>query len=121
MPDRILIKNLRVQGILGIKPEERVDKQEILINADLFVDIESAAETDDIHDAVNYRTVTKRMIAHVEGSSDLLVEKLAVNLAHIILSEFEVERVILRVEKPGALRFAESVGIEVDRRRSRND
>lgn len=115
MADRILIKNLRVQGIVGIKPEERVKKQEILINAELFVDIEPAASSDDIHEAVNYRTVAKRIIAHVESSSDLLVERLAVDLSRMILGEFAVQRVVLRLEKPGALRFADSVGVEVDR------
>jgi FolB domain-containing protein len=59
--------------------------------------------------------VTKRVIQHVEDSSDLLVEKLVSDIAYLILSEFPVQRVQVRVEKPGALRFAKSVGIEIER------
>ena len=117
--DKIIITDLLVRGILGINPEERVKLQDILINAVLYTDIRSAAQTDTIENAVNYKAITKRIIAHVEESSDFLVEKLVTDLARIILSEYEaVERVQLRVEKPGALRFARSVGVEIERSRA---
>ena len=116
--DKIIIKDLLVRGIIGINPDERIKKQDILINIVLYADIRRAAKTDKIEDAVNYKSISKRVIAHVEDSADYLVEKLASDLAHIILAEYEeVERVQVRVEKPGALRFAGSVGIEVDRTR----
>ncbi len=116
--DKIIIKDLLVRGILGINPEEREKMQNILINVTLYADIRAAAATDDIEDAVNYRSITKRIIDHVESSSDFLVEKLVTDLARIIISENEqVQRAQIRVEKPGALRFARSVGIEIERSR----
>ena len=113
--DKIIVKVLLVRSIIGFNPEERVKKQDILINLILFADIRQAAQSDDIADAVNYKAITKRVIEHVEKSSDLLVEKLVTDIARLILIEFNVERVQVRVEKPGALRFARSVGIEIER------
>ena len=116
--DKIRIKNLLLRGIIGINEDERINKQDILINLTLFTDFRQAALSDNIVDAVNYRSITKRIIKHVEDSADFLVEKLVTDIANIILTEFDVERVIVRVEKPGALRFAESVGVEIDRTKS---
>ncbi len=114
--DKIIIKNLLLRGIVGINPDERVNKQDILINMELHVDISPAAVTDDIEQAINYKSITKRVISHVESSADYLVEKLVTDIARIVLTEFEgVHKAIVRVEKPGALRFAESVGIEIER------
>jgi FolB domain-containing protein len=115
--DKIIIKNLLLRGIIGINDDERVNRQDILINIVMYTDTRSAGMSDQIADAVNYRTITKRIISHVEGSSNYLVEKLAADMAQIILTEFPLDRVVVRVEKPGALRFAESVGIEIDRTR----
>lgn len=120
--DEIFVKDLLVRGIIGINPEERVKLQDIVINMTIFADIRRAAETDDIEDAVNYKSITKRVIEHVETSADYLVEKLVTDIARIVLTEFNgVERVRVRVEKPGALRFAESVGIEIERSREEFD
>lgn len=114
--DKIIIKNLLLRGIIGINPDERVNKQDILINLVLEIDIRPAAESDAIADAVNYKSITKRIIQHVEDSSDFLVEKLATDMARIVLTEFEgVHKALVRVEKPGALRFADSVGVEIER------
>jgi FolB domain-containing protein len=113
--DKIYIKDLLVRSIIGINPEERIKKQDILINIILFADIRQAAQSDDIADAVNYKAITKRVIDHVENSADFLVEKLVSDLAKIIITEFHVQKVRVRVEKPGALRFAQSVGIEIER------
>ncbi len=113
--DKIIIKDLLVRTIIGINPEERIKKQDVLVNMILFADIRQAARSDDIDDAVNYKAITKRVIDHVENSSDFLVEKLVSDIARIVLTEFDVERIRVRVEKPGALRFAQSVGIEVER------
>lgn len=116
--DEIFIRDLLVRGIIGINPEERVKLQDIVLNITLFADIRRAAETDDIAYAVNYKSITKRVIQHVEASSDYLVEKLVSDIARIILTEFDgVQCVRVRVEKPGALRFAQSVGIEIERTR----
>jgi FolB domain-containing protein len=113
--DRIFIRDLLVRGIVGVNPEERESRQDILVNLDLWVDVRPAAKSDDIADAVNYRSVCKRIIEHIEGSSPMLVEKLAEEIANIVLDEFGVQRVRVRIEKPGALRFAQSVGVEIDR------
>jgi FolB domain-containing protein len=117
--DKIIIKNLLLRSIIGLNPDERVNKQDILINMVLYADIREAGAADDINASVNYKAVTKRVITHVEESSDLLVEKLVTDLARLILSEFpNVQRAQVRVEKPGALRFTESVGIEIERERA---
>jgi FolB domain-containing protein len=113
--DKIIIKDLLVRSIIGINPDERTKKQDILINIVLFADTRQAAQTDDIADALNYKAITKRVIEHVEQSTDFLVEKLVSDIARLILTDFSVGRVRVRVEKPGALRFARSVGIEIER------
>jgi FolB domain-containing protein len=115
--DKIIVEDLLVRSIIGINPDERVEKQDILINMILYTDIRKASRNDDIESAVNYRSVTKRVIEHVEASSDELVEKLVTDIARVVLTEFAVERVRVRVEKPGALRFTKSVGIEIERTR----
>ena len=116
--DKIFIRDLLLRGIIGINPEERVKQQDILINMVILADIRQAAASDAIENAVDYKSITKRVIQHVEASSDYLVEKLVTDLARIIITEFGVARVQVRVEKPGALRFAESVGIEIERTRA---
>lgn len=117
--DKIIIKDLLLRGILGINPDEREKRQDILVNLTLYADISRAAASDAIEDAVNYKSITKRIIGHVEASSDYLVEKLVTDIARIVLTEFDsVERVNVRVEKPGALRFARSVGVEIERSRA---
>jgi FolB domain-containing protein len=117
--DHIIIKDLLIRGIIGINPDERVKKQDILINMVLDVDIRPAAETDDIEKAVNYKAITKRIIDHVENASDFLVEKLVTDIARLILAEYpDVHRARVRLEKPGALRYAKSVGIEIERTRA---
>ncbi len=115
--DKIIIRDLLLRGIIGINPNERVNKQDILINMTLFTDIRPAAATDDITHATNYKTITKRIVEHVEASDDQLVEKLVTDIARIVLTEFNVTKAIVRVEKPTALRFAASVGIEIERTR----
>jgi FolB domain-containing protein len=113
--DKIIIEDLLVRSIIGINPDERVEKQDILINMVLYTDIHVAGINDDINSSVNYRSVTKRVIQHVETSADGLIEKLVSDIAHLVLSEFAVKKVRVRVEKPGALRFTKSVGIEIER------
>jgi FolB domain-containing protein len=120
--DRIHITDLVVPGIVGIKPDERVNPQDVRINATLWVDTRPAAASDDIADAVNYRTVTKAMIAHVEAGDPMLVERLVSELAAIALgSDERVKEVEVTVEKPGALRHADSVGITIRRSREELD
>ena len=116
--DQIHIKDLVVSGILGINPDERVNPQDILINATLRADTRPAAVSDDIDDAVNYRTITKRLIKHIEDGEPMLVERLVAELVEICFeSDSRVAEVEMTVEKPGALRHARSVGITIHRTR----
>lgn len=113
--DCIEIHDLLLRCIVGINPEERVKKQDVIVNLTLFGDMRPAGASDDIDDAINYKTLTKAIIDHVEASSYFLVERLAHKIAEIAIREFGVQRVIVGVEKPGALRFARSVGVVVER------
>jgi len=119
MSDMIRIDDLHLRTIIGINGEERSNRQDVLISLALFVDTRTAGRTDDIGDApVNYRTLAKRVIAMVEESRFHLVERLAEEVASLCLSEPRVERVRVAVDKPGALRFARSVGITIERGRN---
>lgn len=115
MCDQIEIRDLMLRTIIGINEEERINRQDVLINIELHADLRDAGRTDSIDDAVNYRTITKRIIRMVEESSFQLVESMAHEIARICLSDSRVNRAIVRVEKPGALRFARSVGVCVNR------
>jgi FolB domain-containing protein len=115
--DKIIIKNLTARGIVGINEWEREKKQEIVMNFTLFADLSGAAASDSLEGSVNYRTIAKRALAHAETAQRYTVEALAEDLAALCLKEEGVERVIVRVEKPGALRFSTSVGVEIERAR----
>ncbi|MBW8011180.1 MAG: dihydroneopterin aldolase [Chloroflexi bacterium] len=115
--DRVLISDLLVRGIIGINDWERKNKQDILINIVIFTDLRKAGESDDITDSVNYRTISKKVISHTEQTSRFTVEALANDIAKICLGEPGAEKVNVRVEKPGAVRFAKSVGVEIERTR----
>jgi len=118
MSDLIRIKDLLLRTIIGINEEERRNRQDVLINITLHTDTRAAGASDEIEDAVNYRTIAKRVIKLVEDSSSYLVEKMAAEIAAICLEDPRVEAVDVRVDKPGALRFARSVGVEIHRTRS---
>jgi len=113
--DRIHIKDLLLRGIIGINDWEREKNQDILINIVIFGDLYRAGQTDDLEHSINYRTITKEIIKHVEESKPYTVEALATQIAQICLKATGVKRARVRVEKPGALRFARSVGVEIER------
>jgi len=115
--DKVLITDLSARGIIGINDWEREKPQEILINITLYADLRKAGQSDDIADCVNYRTVAKRAQQHAETAARLTVEALAADLARLCLEEPGVQKVTVRVEKPGAVRFARSVGVEIERTR----
>jgi FolB domain-containing protein len=116
--DRIEIHDLLLRCIVGINDSERKNKQDVLINIVMWADTRRAAQTDNIDDAVNYRTVTKQIIEHVEQSEYFLVERLVERIAQICAQDERVARVQVRLEKPGALRFARSVGVTIERNRA---
>ncbi len=116
--DRIHIRDLSTVGIVGIRPDERVTPQEIVINATMWADLGAAAASDSIEDTVNYRTIAKALMAHVRNGEPMLVERLAEELAQLTFdSDERVQQVELTVEKPGALRHARSVGVTIQRSR----
>ena len=115
--DKIIIKDLTARGIIGINDWERERPQEILINLTLFADLRQAGELDNLGLSVNYQTVARKAQAHAETAQRLTVEALAADLAKLCLQEPGVQKVIVRVEKPGAVRFAGSVGVEIERTR----
>lgn len=117
--DQTFIKDLLCRGVIGISDRERAQPQDILVNVALFFDLTRAGQTDNINDCANYRTVAKNILAYVEKASRFTVEALAADLAKICLAEKGVLSVRIRVEKPGAVRFAASVGVEIER--SKND
>ena len=116
--DKVIIKDLLARGIIGINDWEREQPQDILINITVLTDTHRAAQTDDIADCVNYRTLAKEVRQHAETAARLTVEALANDISAICLGQPGVEKAIVRVEKPGAVRFAGSVGVEIERSRN---
>lgn len=112
--DLIEIDNLRLRCIIGFSPHERKDRQDVVISLRIGADMQRAGETDNPDDVFNYRTVTKAIISHVENSAYYLVEKLAVEIARIVIAQ-GAPYVQVRVHKPGALRFSDSVGVVIER------
>ena len=113
--DKVYIKNLKVEAIIGIFEWEREVKQIISVDIEMDFDNKKAARSDDIEDALDYKKVGKRVSAFIQGSKAKLVESRAEKVAKIILQEFPVSRLILTLSKPGALRGSESVGISITR------
>ena len=118
--DQVIIKDLLVRGVIGVTERERSQPQDIVFNIIMFVDTRKGEASDDIRDCVNYRTVAKAIIAHVEKTARYTVEALAADTASICLSMEGVEETIVRVEKPGAVRFSRSVGVETRRKKAIN-
>jgi dihydroneopterin aldolase/D-erythro-7,8-dihydroneopterin triphosphate epimerase len=114
--DCIYIRDLSLRCIIGIFPEERNNKQDVIINATLFCKSHTAAAaSDDIKDAVDYKTITKKIIDLVEPSDFQLIETMAERIAEICLAHARVLKVTISVDKPHALRFARSVAVEINR------
>lgn len=116
--DKTFIKDLLVRGIIGVNDWERNTPQDILINVTVFSDTSRAGETDDIKDCVDYSLLAKKLRAHAETAARFTVEALANDLAKICLEQDGVAKAIVRVEKPGAVRFSNSVGVEIERSRA---
>ena len=115
--DKIHIRDLALRCIIGIEPHERDHRQDVVINITLHADLRKAGQSDRIEDTVNYKTIKRKVVDLVENSSFLLVEKLAQQIADVCLAEAGVERVEVTLDKPGALRFARSVAVEIMRDR----
>lgn len=116
--DCIHIRDLQLRCVVGIYPEERKEKQDVAINIILHTDLRKAGQSDDINDTVDYKAIKKEVARMVEQSSFLLIERLAEEVSAIALKPEGVNAVDVTVDKPGALRFARSVAVEIHRQRT---
>lgn len=116
--DRIFLRGLTAQCIIGFIEWERRVKQTIVVDLELPVDCRRAAVSDEVADTVDYKRVAKRVLAYVEASEFKLVETLAHRLALLLLEEFGIEWVRISLNKPGAIRNSRDVGVVVERTRA---
>ena len=108
---RIRVKDLCLRTFIGIKEDEILNKQDVLINLTILYPAQQAVADNVIEQALNYRTITKAVIAHVEGNRFALLERLTQEILDLVMSHESVRYAEVEVDKPHALRFAESVSI----------
>lgn len=114
----VRITNLKLRTIIGANDWERKIKQDVVINISFEYDASKAIKSDKLEDAVDYKTITKKIIKAVEASDFELIEKMAAMVLNIVLEEKKVKEATVRIDKPQALRFAESVSIELHKKRT---
>ena len=118
-PDAIIrIKNLRLRTFIGIKEEEIKNKQDVVINVVIHYPAEQARKSENIADALNYRTITKRIIAHVEDNRFALLEKLTQDVLNIACEHHWVTYAEVEVDKLYPLRYADSVSMTMRYRKA---
>lgn len=117
-PDRIFLRGLAIECIIGFIEWERRIKQTVVIDLELPVDCRRAAISDEVVDTLDYKQVAKRVIAFVSESQFKLVETLAERIAVLILEEFSVDWVRITLNKPGAIRGSRDVGVQIERSRT---
>jgi len=115
--DHVFIEDLRIDTVVGIYDWERRTRQTIALDIEMGFDNTRPAGTDAIDDTLDYKAVSKRLIAFVEASSFQLVETLAERCAALIRDEFGVQWLRLKLSKPGAVRGARAVGVVIERGR----
>ena len=113
--DRVFIEGLEIEALIGIYDWERRIRQPLLFDVEMAFDNRKPAASDAIEDTLNYKDVSKRLIEFVSQSDFGLVETLAERCAAIILDEFDVRHVRLKLSKPGAVRGARAVGVIIER------
>ncbi|MDF7807308.1 dihydroneopterin aldolase [Pontiellaceae bacterium B12219] len=113
--DKIFIRELALRCIIGIYPEERREKQDVIISVEMHTDLQAAGRSDDLNDTVDYKAIKKAILTLVEKSSFQLIESLAEHIADIALENKKVQQVIVTIDKPGALRFAKASAVEITR------
>lgn len=116
--DKIFIRDLALRCIIGIYPEERREKQDVVINVEMHCDLRKAGMSDDLNDTVDYKSIKKAILKLVEESRFQLIETMAERIAGIALNNEKVQSVVVTVDKPGALRFAKSSAVEIARERN---
>jgi len=117
-PDRIFIRDLQIRCIIGVEEHERREKQDVMAHITLKTDLRKAGRTDELTDSIDYSALKKQILRATEDSKYRLIEALAQRIADECLRQDRVECVTVVVEKPGVLRFARTVGVEIVRRRS---
>jgi len=115
MSDTVFIEDLRIETVIGIYDWERKIRQVVALDLEMAFDNRKPAASDRIEDTLDYKAVSKRLIAFVEGAHFELVETLAERCADIVLSEFRVPWLRLKLAKPGAVRGSKSVGVVIER------
>ncbi len=115
--DEIHIRDLQFRCIVGVYEDERREKQDVVAQITLYLDLRSAGQSDDMNDTVDYKALKKQILGMAEQSSFRLVEALAQHIADICLKYDRVQQVAVAVDKPGALRFARTVGVQIFRDR----
>ena len=113
--DIVFIHDLQIETVIGIYDWERKIRQTISLDLEMATDISKAAQSDDIEDALSYKTVAKRLIEFVQQSEFELVEALAEKICSIVMEEFQVPWMKLTLHKPGAVRGSKSVGVIIER------
>ena len=113
--DIIFLSDLKIETVIGIFDWERKIKQPVILDLEMGADIKKAASSDHIDDTLDYKAVAKRVIQFVEDSEFQLVETLAERVAQLVLDEFDVPWVRLKLNKSGAIRGANGVGIIIER------
>ncbi len=113
--DIVFVEDLRIETVIGIYDWERKIRQVVALDLEMAFDNRVPATSDRIEDTLDYKAVSKRLIAFVENSSFQLVETLAERCAEIVLSEFKVCWVRLKLAKPGAVRGSKAVGVVIER------
>ena len=113
--DKIFLRDLRAEAVIGIWEWERRVRQTVSLDLELATDARRAAASDDIADALDYKSIAKRLTRTVEESEFRLVETLAETLARIVITEFGVSWLRLSVAKPGAIEGSRNVGVVVER------
>lgn len=113
--DKIFIRDLALRCIIGLYPEERINKQDVIINVTMTTDLSAAGKSDDLNDTVDYKAIKLNILEFAENSSFNLIESLAEGIAQICLKDPKVQNTTVTIDKPGALRFCRSVAVEVTR------
>ena len=108
------IENIRLRTIVGIYEWEKKSKQDVIINVELEFDGAAAIKSDNIKDSVNYKTINKQIITLVENTNFDLIEKIAGDVLEIVMKYTKVQKATVKVDKPGALRFTDSVSVELN-------
>ncbi|MDH7943867.1 dihydroneopterin aldolase [Pseudohongiella sp. SYSU M77423] len=116
--DIVYVRELEIQTVIGIYDWERKIRQTVSLDLDMATDIRAAANTEDINNTLDYKAVSKRLIAFIEAAEFQLIETMAERVAELVLAEFPVNWLRLRVGKPGAVTGARDVGVIIERGQS---